>query len=83
MPSDRSIENVPCATPKCTGTGTKWCDDHRFIPFAEHERAGAWFCRSCAWKPKLPDSAFAVAASAAWNAWAEIDAMDNAVDGEA
>ena len=82
MPSERLIENVPCATPKCTGTGTKWCDDHRFIPFAEHERAGAWFCRACSWQPRLPDSAFVVRPASLWDAWAEIEAIDNAVDGE-
>ncbi|NBU45783.1 MAG: hypothetical protein EBS37_17240 [Betaproteobacteria bacterium] len=82
MPSLRLIDSVPCATPKCTGDGTKWCDDERFIPFAEDARAGAWFCRPCSWQPKLPDSAFVVPATAAWDAWAEIEAMENAVDGE-
>ena len=84
MPSVRMIENVPCASPKCTSNVTVWCDDARFIPFAEDERAGAWFCGSCAWKPKcgVDDEAFIVPATFAWDAWAKIEAMENAVDGE-
>jgi len=31
----------------------------------------------------LDASAFIVAATIAWDAWAEIEAMENAVDGEA
>jgi hypothetical protein len=30
----------------------------------------------------LPDAAFIVPATIAWDAWAEIEAMENAVDGE-
>ena len=82
MPSVRKIENVPCASPKCTSNGTVWCDDARFIPFAEDERAGAWFCRACSWQPKCGDEAFIVPATFAWDAWAEIEAMENAVDGK-
>ena len=82
MPSVRLVENVPCAWPKCAGNGTKWCDDARFMPFAEDEHAGAWFCRECAWKPKLPRAALIVAATIVWDARAEIEAMENAVDGE-
>lgn len=83
MPSVRLIESVPCATPKCVRDGTKWCPDAWFISFAEDEHAGAWFCRECSWQPKLPDTAFSVPATIAWDAWAEIEAMGNAVDGEA
>lgn len=84
MPTVRLIENVPCASPKCTGFGIKWCPDDRFIPFAAGERAGAWFCRECAWKPRsgLDDSAFIVPANFAWDAWGEIEAIENAVEGE-
>ena len=84
MPSVRMIENVPCASPKCKDNGTVWCDEDRFIPFAEDEHAGAWFCRPCSWKPKLglDASAFIVPATFAWDAWAEIEAIGNAVDGE-
>ena len=84
MPSVRMIENVPCAGPKCTSNATVWCPDDRFIPFDEDERAGAWFCGSCAWKPKcgVDDEAFIIPATFAWDAWAEIEAMENAVDGE-
>ena len=84
MPSVRLIENVPCAAPKCTGNGTVWCDDDRFDAFAENERAGAWFCRACSWKPRcgLDDAAFVVPPNFAWDAWAEIEAMENAVDDE-
>ena len=84
MPSVRMIENVPCAAPKCKGNGTVWCPDDRFIPFAEDEHAGAWFCRECAWKPKseLGASAFIVPARFAWDDWANIEAIGNAVDGE-
>jgi len=53
------------------------------MPFAEDEHAGAWFCRECSWKPKRDlDAAFIVPATIAWDAWAEIEAMENAVDGE-
>jgi len=84
MPSVRMIENVPCAYPKCAGNGTVWSDDARFIPFAENGHAGAWLCRECSWKPKreLDASAFMIPATIAWDAWAEIEAMENAVDGE-
>jgi len=84
MPSVRLVENVPCAWPKCARNATKWCPDARFIAFAEDEHAGAWFCRECSWKPKrdLDASAFIVAATFAWDAWADIEAMENAVDGE-
>lgn len=44
------IENVPCASPKCARDGKIWCADDRFIPFAEDEHAGAWFCRECSWQ---------------------------------
>ena len=82
MPSVRMIENVPCASPKCTSNGTVWCDDARLIPFAEDKRAGAWFCGSCAWKPKcgVDDAAFIVPATFARDALVEIEAMENAVD---
>lgn len=82
MPSVRLIENVPCATPKCAHAGIVWCPDDRFIPFAEGERAGAWFCAICSSKPKagLDASAFIVSPTIAWDAWAEIEAMENAVE---
>ena len=84
MPSVRMIENVPCASPKCVRDGTKWCDDARFISFAEDEHAGAWFCRECSWQFMcgVDDAAFIVPVTFAWDAWAEIEAMENAVDGE-
>lgn len=84
MPSVRRIEKVPCASPKCKGNGTVWCDEDGFIPFAEDEHAGAWFCRPCSWKPKLglDASAFIVPATRVWDAWAEIEAIGSAVDGE-
>ena len=84
MPNVRMIENVPCAAPKCAGAGTVWCEDDRFVPYSEGECAGAWFCRQCSGKPRcgLEDSAFIVSPTLGWDAWAYLEAMENAVKGQ-
>lgn len=83
MPGTRFSQNVPCAAPRCAAHATVWVEDDRFEQFAECERAGAWFCRSCSWKPKcgLDDSAFIVPPTLSWDSWAFLEVVQNAVEG--
>jgi hypothetical protein len=73
--------SMPCASPRCPHRAKTWVSDNRFGPVNENGERGAWFCPACV-LIELPDSAFVVSATVAWDAWAEIEAVRDATGGQ-